>query len=88
MWTHSSLCVNRQDANKTVSVPDSVKEMIISLRNFLQESCEPPVYVSDRRLLKSVAMLKVLPKIQTLCQIFSCILYSDQNNHHEEDCND
>lgn len=49
----------RQDANKHVTVPDSVKELIISLRTFLQESCEPPVYVSDRRLLKSVAMLKV-----------------------------
>lgn len=49
----------RQDANKHVSVPDSVKELIISLRNFLQDTCEPPVYVSDRRLLKSVALLKV-----------------------------
>lgn len=49
----------REDANKNVTVPDSVKELIISLRNYLQDTCEPPVYVSDRRLLKSVAMLKV-----------------------------
>ena len=49
----------RENANRNVTVPDSVKELIISLRNFLQETCEPPVYVSDRRLLKSVAMLKV-----------------------------
>ncbi len=40
-------------------MPDSVKELIISLRNYLQDTCEPPVYVSDRRLLKAVAMLKV-----------------------------
>ena len=29
--------------------------------SYLQNKCEPPVYVSDRRLVKSVALAKVEP---------------------------
>ena len=43
----------------TVAVPDSVVELICDLRVWLQESCAPPVYISDRRLVKSINMLKV-----------------------------
>ena len=40
-------------------VPKSVIAMIADLRSHLQENLEPPVYVSDRRLVKAVAMLQV-----------------------------
>lgn len=42
-----------------VAVPASVLNLIADLRAFLQEKCEPPVYVSDRRLVKAVALLQV-----------------------------
>ena len=40
-------------------VPKSVIAMIADLRSHLQENLEPPVYVSDRRLVKAIAMLQV-----------------------------
>jgi MoxR-like ATPase len=46
-------------ARLAVDVPDSVVDLLVSLRTFLQERCEPPVYVSDRRFMKSVALLQV-----------------------------
>ncbi|KAG2423358.1 hypothetical protein HXX76_015406 [Chlamydomonas incerta] len=42
-----------------VDVPDSVIDLLTSLRNHLQDKCEPPMYVSDRRFMKSVQMLQV-----------------------------
>ena len=53
------LDVCREDARRHVSVPDDVKQLLVELRTYLQEKCEPPVYVSDRRLLKSVNLMKV-----------------------------
>jgi hypothetical protein len=50
----------RQSAKDKVVVSDDVKELIIGLRSFLQDSCEPPCYVSDRRLLKAINLLKVI----------------------------
>jgi len=41
-----------------VRVPKSVIAMIADLRSHLQENLEPPVYVSDRRLVKAIAMLQ------------------------------
>ncbi len=49
----------RRKAKNTVEVSDDVNELIIGVRTYLQETCEPPCYVSDRRLLKAVDMLKV-----------------------------
>jgi MoxR-like ATPase len=49
----------RYEAAETTKVPTSVIELISDLRTFLQEKCEPPVYVSDRRLLKAVQLLRV-----------------------------
>ena len=48
----------RRTAKNTVEVSDDINELIIGVRNYLQETCEPPCYVSDRRLLKAVDMLK------------------------------
>lgn len=40
-------------------VPPSVIQMITDLRTYLQEKIEPPVYVSDRRLVKAIQLLQV-----------------------------
>ena len=49
----------RHEAAAKVTVPQNVIELITDLRAFLQDKCEPPVYVSDRRLLKAVQLLRV-----------------------------
>jgi MoxR-like ATPase len=49
----------RSAAEASVDVPSSVVDLIVDLRSFLQDKCEPPVYVSDRRLVKSVSLLRV-----------------------------
>jgi MoxR-like ATPase len=49
----------RLRAEQSVSVPPSVLNIIADLRSFLQDKCEPPVYVSDRRLVKAVGMMQV-----------------------------
>ncbi|KAL4425569.1 hypothetical protein ABPG75_009585 [Micractinium tetrahymenae] len=42
-----------------VDVPESVIDLLTGVRNYLQDKCEPPVYVSDRRFMKAVKMLQV-----------------------------
>eukprot|EP00873_Tetraselmis_striata_P036178 jgi/Tetstr1/456442/TSEL_043170.t1 len=49
----------RQAAVTSVTVPPSVVQVITDLRHYLQEKVEPPCYISDRRLVKSIAMLQV-----------------------------
>ncbi|KAI8106560.1 hypothetical protein M9435_001103 [Picochlorum sp. BPE23] len=49
----------RQRAEEEVHVPAEVLNIVADLRQYLQDKCEPPVYVSDRRLVKSVALLQV-----------------------------
>eukprot|EP00889_Picochlorum_renovo_P001716 jgi/Picre1/28746/NNA_004145.t1 len=49
----------RQRAEEEVHVPVEVLNIVADLRQYLQDKCEPPVYVSDRRLVKSVALLQV-----------------------------
>ena len=46
----------RYEAAANTTVPPNVIELISDLRTFLQDKCEPPVYVSDRRLLKAVQL--------------------------------
>lgn len=46
-------------AYKAIDVPDSVIDILTDLRNYLQDKCEPPVYVSDRRFMKAIKMLQV-----------------------------
>lgn len=53
------LLLCREQAVKTVSVPTEVVNVLTDLRAYLQDKLEPPVYVSDRRLVKSVALLQV-----------------------------
>jgi hypothetical protein len=49
----------REGAVSNVRVPVDVINLLAELRTHLQEKCEPPVYVSDRRLVKSVALMQV-----------------------------
>eukprot|EP00878_Enallax_costatus_P007732 GHUV01008093.1.p1 GENE.GHUV01008093.1~~GHUV01008093.1.p1 ORF type:complete len:282 (+),score=113.63 GHUV01008093.1:347-1192(+) len=43
----------------SVDVPDSVIDILAELRCYLQDKCEPPIYVSDRRFMKAVQLLQV-----------------------------
>lgn len=47
-------------AYEAVDVPDAVIDLLVELRNWLQDKCEPPVTVSDRRLMKAVQLLQVV----------------------------
>lgn len=49
----------RPRALDSVEVPANVLQLIADMRSYLQEKCEPPVYVSDRRLVKAVALMQV-----------------------------
>lgn len=40
-------------------MPDTVLDVVADLREMLQTTMEPPVYVSDRRLVKAIALMKV-----------------------------
>ncbi|KAI8473934.1 MAG: AAA domain-containing protein [Monoraphidium minutum] len=49
----------RSEAVRRVKVPQHVIQLVADLRTYLQEKIEPPVYVSDRRLVKAVALMQV-----------------------------
>lgn len=49
----------RADALERVRVPQHVVDLLVDLRTFLQEALEPPTYVSDRRMVKAVQLMKV-----------------------------
>ena len=53
------MAARRSEASRTVRVPPGVIALIADLRAHLQENCEPPIYVSDRRLVKAIGMLQV-----------------------------
>ena len=44
-------------ARSEIAVPDKVIDILARLRSHLMNECEPPIYISDRRLLKCVGML-------------------------------
>ena len=48
----------RSEAAQRVAVPEEIINLLSDVRSFLQDKCEPPVYVSDRRLLKTVALMQ------------------------------
>jgi len=47
------------NAVQSVKICDDVIDIITNLRNYLQDKCEPPVYVSDRRFMKAINMMQV-----------------------------
>lgn len=42
-----------------MELPESVIDLLTGLRDYLQDKCEPPVYVSDRRFMKAINLLQV-----------------------------
>ncbi|KAI8473622.1 MAG: AAA domain-containing protein [Monoraphidium minutum] len=65
--TDGAPCLEFEDFKQTaisaysgVDVPDAVIDILVDLRNWLQDKSEPPIYVSDRRFMKSVQMLQVV----------------------------
>jgi len=59
LLTQEDFETTRERAEVEVEVTQEVLNIMADLRQYLQEKCEPPVYVSDRRLVKSVALLQV-----------------------------
>jgi MoxR-like ATPase len=57
-----------------VELPDAVIDVLTSLRNYLQDKCEPPVYVSDRRFMKAVNLLQVAAYADSRDQVGPCLL--------------
>jgi MoxR-like ATPase len=49
----------KDKAVESVKVPSRVIDLLVALREYLQDKCEPPVYVSDRRFTKCVTLLQV-----------------------------
>jgi len=78
----------RKTAIAKVTVPQTVINLITDLRTYLQDKCEPPVYVSDRRLVKAVAMLKVAAYTNGRSQVneFDCLLLTHCLWQRTEDC--
>ena len=59
LLTREDIVRCKQEALRTVRVPTSIIQMVTDLRSYLQEKMEPTVYVSDRRLVKSIQLLQV-----------------------------
>ncbi len=50
-----------------VKVPEEIINLLSDVRTYLQDKCEPPVYVSDRRLVKAVAIMQVCTHLSPNC---------------------
>ena len=66
----------RDRAVAAVEVPDRVLDLLVALREHLQDKCEPPVYVSDRRFTKCVTILQVAAYAngQAYIDVYDCLL--------------
>eukprot|EP00210_Caulerpa_lentillifera_P000976 g941.t1 len=64
------------EAYSSVDVPESVIDVLTSLRDYLQDKCEPPIYVSDRRFMKAVQTLQVVAYADGRDQVneYDCLL--------------
>ena len=58
LWEALRLHLLRREAASAVAVPEEVVDLLADVREHLQDKCEPPVYVSDRRLVKAVALMQ------------------------------
>ncbi|CAD7704449.1 unnamed protein product, partial [Ostreobium quekettii] len=63
-------------AYEAVDVPESVVDVLTNLRDHLQDKCEPPIYVSDRRFMKAVQMLQVAAHADGRTEVneYDCLL--------------
>lgn len=64
------------EAYDAVDVPESVIDVLTSLRDHLQDKCEPPIYVSDRRFMKAVQLLQVAAHADGRTEVneYDCLL--------------
>ena len=69
----------KQAAEANVAVPPGVVDLVVDLRDHLQNKCEPPVYVSDRRLVKAIALLRVAAYTNGRAMVseFDCLLLAN-----------
>ena len=76
LLTKDDFEMTRARAEATVAVPPEVLNIIADLRSYLQDKCEPPVYVSDRRLVKAVALMQVAAYTsgRTVLADYDCLL--------------
>ncbi|GMH33679.1 hypothetical protein BSKO_01513 [Bryopsis sp. KO-2023] len=65
-----------ENAYASVDVPESVVDILTSLRDHLQDKCEPPIYVSDRRFMKAIQLLQVAASADGRSQVneYDCLL--------------
>lgn len=62
----------RFNAEQRVAVPMEVVHLMTDLRSWLQDKCEPPVYVSDRRLKKALNLMRVCDDSNFQSSKFGC----------------
>lgn len=76
-------------AAAAVEVPESVIDLLTDIRNYLQDKCEPPVYVSDRRFMKAVRMLQVAAHADGRSSVneYDCLLLEFVLGQRPEDAN-
>ena len=53
------LILHIKELSYNVTIPQEVLDLIRDIRVFLRDELEPPIYVSDRRLVKAMDLLKV-----------------------------
>ncbi|WIA29519.1 hypothetical protein OEZ86_012019 [Tetradesmus obliquus] len=75
-------------AYAAVDVPDSVVDILAELRCYLQDKCEPPMYVSDRRFMKAVQMLQVAAHAdgREAVNEYDCLLLEHVFGNRPDDC--
>jgi MoxR-like ATPase len=80
--------MTRARAEEIVAVPPEVLNVIADLRSYLQDKCEPPVYVSDRRLVKAVALMQVAAYTsgRTVLADYDCLLLRHVLWQRPEEC--
>lgn len=79
VWRRNTASV----AYSSVEVTDAVIDVLTSLRDYMQDKCEPPVYVSDRRFMKSIQMMQVAAHAdgRTAVSTYTSLLISRIQSH-------
>lgn len=88
LLTEEDFNYTRARAEAAVTVPPEVLNVIADLRSYLQDKCEPPVYVSDRRLVKAVALMQVAAYTsgRTILADYDCLLLRHVLWQRPEEC--
>jgi MoxR-like ATPase len=75
-------------AVENVDISDEIIDVLTELRNYLQDKCEPPIYVSDRRFMKAVNMMQVAAYADNRDQVSEadCLLLEFVMGNKPDDC--